>query len=232
MKSLRIVSLVLAFVVTSVGMLSHSATLVTTVNFDSGGRLVVNSNGATPLFGGTPADNDGAVLQLGYFTTSTAADLFSGVFVPLTGEGSLNTTFANTRIGDQTLNGGTDGRFALSLNFTAGNAGTGNSLPAANTLLAIRFYNATTIGASSFFQTVADIAWLWKSPSNPASNVSLSLDDGGLKLQSNPGAASPATGTPIATTIPTAAAPEPTSAALLMVGLVSLASRRRRVAKV
>lgn len=231
MKSHRLLSIAFALVVTSVGMLSYGATLVTTVNFDSGSRLLVNSNGVTPLTGGTIADGNGAVLQLGYFSTSTAADLFSGTFVPLTGEGSLNTTFANSSIGDQTANGGVDGRFALTLNFTSGNAGTGNSLPAANTFLAIRFYNATTIASSTFFETIADTAWLWKSPSNPPSNVSISLDDSGLKRQSNPGAASPAAGTPISTAIPTAA-PEPTSTALVLVGLVSLAARRRRSAKV
>src|SRR5947207_2446042 len=59
-----------------------------TVNLDSGSQTVFDQ-GNTALTGGTASDGNGAVLQLGYFTTSTPS--FSGTFVPLTGEGSLNT---------------------------------------------------------------------------------------------------------------------------------------------
>ena len=44
-----------------------------------------------PLTGGSTLDGDGAVIQIGYFDGATTANNFLGNFVPLTGEGSLNT---------------------------------------------------------------------------------------------------------------------------------------------
>ena len=129
----------------------------TTVTFDSGSQTMFNQ-GSTPLTGETAADGDGAVLQLGYFTVNTAS--FQGTWVPLSGEGSLNTaviigsapveTYNHTSIGDLTAQGAGDGTFAMSLNFILGSGTSDNSLPPAGTQLALRFYNGTTIGSSTF----------------------------------------------------------------------------------
>ena len=243
MKSIRFTVFSLAFSILST--ISHGASILG-VTWDSGSKVLTDNNGVTPLNGGT-GNHNGAVLQLGYFTSSTTGSLFSGNWVPLTGEGSLNTTFANTRIGDFPSNGGAAGTFAFSVGqgstpyifnavsnpnpgttFTLGDAGTGNSLPAGGTLLAVRFYNNTTIALSTFFETVANASWKWVTPNSPPpSPVAITFDDPGTRVQSTGNLVS---GAAIRTATPTV--PEPTSAALLMVGLVSLASRRRRVAKV
>lgn len=200
----------------------------TTVSFDSGTQTVYNENtGATiALTGGTTADGNGAVLQLGYFDGATAANNFLGNWVPLTGETSLNTAYNTTSIGDLNANGAGDGTFALSLNFVLGSATTGNSLPASNTVpLSIRFYNGTTLAGSTFYNIVSDDLWLWKIPTTPAANVVLSLDDLGLEWYSIflGGAANTAFHTTILI-------PEPSTVALigLGIGLIPLLRRRAK----
>src|ERR1043166_480175 len=62
----------------------------TTVNMDSGGHTLSDQNSVL-LTSGTSADGNGAVLRLGYYDNATLANPFAGIFIPLTGEGSLNT---------------------------------------------------------------------------------------------------------------------------------------------
>ena len=200
---------------------------------DSGGQSLFNQSN-TLLSGGTSADGDGFVLQLGYFTTSTAN--FTGTFVPLTGEGSLNTAtitnsspaepYNKTSIGDITAEGGVNGQFFLpGLNFVAGDPLSGNSLPTAGTQLAIRFYNNTTIGTSSFFNTVTQSQWIWTTPATPPSVVNISLSDSNLVWESIANFGGPPESA-FHTTIPI---PEPSTLALLSMGVaVPVVVRLRR----
>ena len=217
---------------------TRAATLATQVNWDSGSYTLRNVTNTAPITGGTAADHNGAVLQLGYFDSATTGNLFAGNWIPITGENSLNTAFNNTRVGDYTANGAADGSFAFSSGASPGTLFTQAvptsfvALPPGGAFLAMRFYDNTTIGTSTFYETVANALWKWVSPASPTANVAISFDDAGgagLRLQSTTLAP---IGTNIRATLPNVTAPEPTSAALLMVGLVSLASRRRRTAKV
>lgn len=233
------------FAVSLLSLTAGYSAAITQVAFDSGSIFVKNLGGATNLTGGTAADGNGAVIQLGYFTGASAGSNFLGTWVPLTGEGSANTggsiagsnpageTFNKTSIGD---NGGADGEFGITVQFSDSVAGTFNSLPQSTSIpLAIRFYNNTTIALSTFYNTVSNDSWLWKIPATPSPlppTVAMSLGStAAFKWQSVVVNGQPAA-TAGTTSIPVIGAPEPTSAALLMLGLVSLASRRRRVAKV
>jgi hypothetical protein len=213
----------------------------TTVSFDSGNQTVFNQS-STPLSGGTILDGNGTVLQLGYYDGATTANNFLGNWVALSGAGSLNTavipggvavnpsgeTYNQTSIGDLNANGAGNGTFALSLDFVLGNATSGNSLPPSVTIpLALRFYSGTTIANSAFFNVVSDDLWVWKTPSTPPANVTLSLDDLGLEWLSI--AQGGAAGTAFHTTIPTAI-PEPSTLACLLLGgagTLALGARRR-----
>jgi hypothetical protein len=215
----------------------------TAVSFDSGSVFVYDQNtGATnKLSGGTSADGDGFVLQLGYFGAATTADNFAGSWIPLTGEGSLNTAivpsssptepYNKTSIGDVTAEGGDNGVFFLvGLNFVSGSATSGNNLPAAGTPLSIRFYNGSTIATSTFYNTVSDDSWLWKAPATPTTSVGLSLDDPGLEWLSI--ALGGDANTAFHTTLPTAVQ-EPSTLASMVIGGGGLAfyllGRRRRL---
>ena len=215
----------------------------TAVSLDSGSVFLYDQNtGATnQLSGGTSADGDGFVLQLGYFSAATTANNFAGTWIPLTGEGSLNTAivpesspaepYNKTSIGDVAAEGGDDGVFlslpGLNVCFS-GSATSGNNLPTAGTPLSIHFYNGLTIATSTFYNTVSNDAWLWKTPGTPTQTVPMSLDDSGLEWQSiaSGGAANTAFHTTIATAVP-----EPSAVASLLIGGVMIAfanSHRQR----
>jgi len=198
----------------------------TNVNLNSGSFTLTNSTG-TPLSGGSTNDGNGDVLQLGYFSTATAGSVFSGSFVPLSGQGSPNNatvagsspaeTYNQTSIGDINTNANGNGTYALTLTFVVGSGSSGNNLPSGTPPLAIEFYNATTIGAATEMNAVSDASWLWITPATPQSSVSISLNDTGLQWLDLPSSA-----------FKTEPIPEPATYAFLGLGLPLLLRRVRR----
>lgn len=175
---------------------------------------------------GAGNNGDGAILQIGYFTNATSADLFAGQWVPLTGANSLNPVF-NTTVGDG-INSGAPNRASFSIAFDTSDPLRSQGLPQAGKLLSVRIFDRTTFSAARFFETVSSPDWGWLAPSEPPTNpnVSLSFANANARLQST-GAALGAT---VSTQVPIIV-PEPSSVALLMIGAVSFVSRRRRTDK-
>lgn len=160
---------------------------------------------------GTDNADDGAILQLGYYTMATTLNPFAGAWVPLTGEGSGNSFYST--VGDKAM---LDGRFAIGLSFFDTNV----NIPNGGTPLAIRFYNSTSISSSTYFNTVSNTtgAWNWITPVDPRPSMTISLSNPGIVWEEGSASA-------FRTTIPI---PEPSSSALLaLLGLVTLAVRRR-----
>lgn len=218
-------------------MAASSEAAIVTVSFDSGDFTVFSDLGGTvALSGGSPTiDGDGFVLQLGYFSGATTGNNFSGTFIPLTGAGSANTgsiagttiNFNQTTIGDLKDAGAGDGTFAFpSITFDTTDATRNQNLPSSTAIpLAIRFYNGSSLGSATLFNTVSNDAWVWKTPADAPNNpnITMSLNDANLEWQSI--AQGGAANTAFKTTI---AVPEPTSAALAGVALLGLATSRRR----
>ena len=211
-------------------MSTYGATQVT-VTIDTGSRSLRDQLNVALTGGSAAVNGDGAVFQLGYYSGASLGSNFgNGNFVALTGQGSLFNV--STTIGDAVFNTTGNGElFSVPLDiFTGLNGGVNDGLlPTAGTPLSARFFNATTIALSTYFEAVSNNSWLWQAPANSPSqpNISINLDDPGLVAKSGTNVATP--GTTIKTN--TLIVPEPTSATLMMVGFVSLASRRRRQAK-
>jgi len=209
-----------------IGFSALSSQAVTTVvSFDSGGQTLLNNN-SVALSGGSAADGNGTVLELGYYTGASVANNFSGTWVALTGASGGNSAYGTTSIGDLNANGAGDGSFALTATFDpAAGAVSGTNLPVATTIpLAIMFYDATTVAGSSFYNVVSHDTWLWKIPSPAAPmppTINISLDDAGLEWLGGAGSA-------LKTTIATTVVPEPARVFLLGLGVVGLFWRRHR----
>lgn len=191
--------------------LIHGAS--TRINFSIQFNTLKDLNG-TSLTAGTPADGDGTILQLGYYTAATTTAPFAGEWVAMTGSGiSYQTT-----IGDSGNN--PNGTFKIEVLFTQG-----SYLfiePAVGTPLALRYYNSTSLAASTYFNAVTNTTGVfnWVAPADPTSTamLNLGLSSVGIVWQDGSGSA-------FRTTIPI---PEPSSSALLaLLSLGVMAVRRR-----
>ena len=196
-----------------------------TILIDTGSRSLQNQNGLALTAGSSSVDGDGAVFQIGYYVGATINNNFgSGDFIPLTGAASV--FGISTTVGDS-FDAPTGNGEVFSAPLTIFSGGSNDSLlPSAGTPLSARFFNATTLALSTHFQSVSNNLWLWATPANVPNNPSIGInfDDTGLVAKDGTNVATP--GSNIRTSV--AIVPEPATMSLMLVGLVSLASRRRR----
>lgn len=132
------------------------------INYSNINQVVTDILGI-PLTSGPDGNGNGAIIQIGYFTTTTAT--FQGDWVPITGLGSLNSGFLTT-VGD----GGdstTHGIFSGEVVFNDNSPATSTGLPAAGAQLAIRFFNGTTLENSTHYNTVTSASWNFVAPATP-----------------------------------------------------------------
>ena len=147
------------------------------IQWTSGDAVLKTINGDPLAPGLTDVNGDGAIIELGYFTQATPSNLFSGEWVSLT---------HGTTIGDSsTLNDIAPGSFQFSSLFEVGSDTVrifpdwpGEFLAVANTpieqnnpafgrLLAMRFYNTSTVIGGARYNTMSHPSWLWSNPGNP-----------------------------------------------------------------
>lgn len=203
---------------------SVSSSMAVSVQVDltlaAGTNFITDNTGTNLSAGVSTVNGDGALMELGYFTGDTST--FTGTWVALTGPSSNNTLV--TTVGDLTAQDGTipipDGQFSIQVLFDTNVAGTANDLPAGGQQLALRFYNGTTRGTSTHFNTATSDAWSFVTPANPTPppvNVNLDSVTNTIIWEDNTRA--------FATSL---VVPEPSSTALLGLGGLALILRRRR----
>ena len=157
------------------------------------------------LFAGSNAVGDGAVLELGYYSSATSINLFSGSWIVL----------SSGSIGDSGIN--LNGQFNLTSSFSD----TNSFLPQVGAPLAIRFYDGITLSSSSYYNTVssADPSWAWVAPTNPTPLIKLLIDKGAPIVFERSGFYDFKTGISI---------PEPSSSLLSLLALSCVMLRRRK----
>jgi hypothetical protein len=185
------------------------------------GGFLFDSNGTTKLTAGTGSDGDGAILQLGYYTSATTVNNFGTAggtdWIALTGSGGVNSAYSNLSIGD--TGGAAAGLFNVQPQFTQGSGTTGVSLPSVGQILTVRFYNTTTITGSSKYNAVSNDSWAWIAGGDPTpSLLTLSLGAANLVWLDS--------GNAFKTTL--SAVPEPATCSLLGLGVLGMMFRRRK----
>lgn len=187
----------------------HAASSAMTLrNLEDGNRFK-DSSGVDLDAGVSTVNGDGDLVQLGYFSTNTASF-----------EGTWNVVY-EFRIGDFYLQSGSspvpDGEFLARAEFDDTSPG----LPASDTQMAMRFYDGTDT-ATSNYNTVTHSEWKFLTPADPTpSDRDFDVNDGSGTLVWQDGGANAfkTTITPV---------PEPSSAALLGLGMTALLLRRRK----
>ena len=142
-----------------------------TTTIDGSAEVLKDANG-NPLSAGVQGNGDGDLVELGYFTSATTSDPFSGQWIALTRQ---------THVGDSSSGYGfNDGMFIFTTNFLKNrdyvvvfptepkefedNPGftITATTPPPGTPVCIRFYDKPTLGGANY-NTVTGAEWLWPS---------------------------------------------------------------------
>jgi hypothetical protein len=212
-----------------------------TVNWNNDSSTLLRNAANVALSGGSPgSNNDGTLIQLGYFSTGTAANNFAGIWTPITGATSLG----KTTIGDSAdLSGAGNGIFQFNTFFATGTSNVDvyvngfdsgyyqthssisitSSLPPNQQILAIRFFDSNS--GTGMYNTVSSDTWKWSSPDN-VSIINIDLAASSATLEWESVAAFGLTGTEFKTVLPI---PEPSTYALMFIGALGMMVLRRRL---
>lgn len=165
----------------------------------------LTSRTSSPLSAGTSASGDGTLLELGYYSSASVSNPFQGFW----------TVLATSTIGDDGMN-------------VAGSFSTKSILGPSNdpslttsTPLAIRFYDGTSVGNSTYFNAVSNTsgAWNYIAPTTPSPVINIVIDKTNNIVFQDGGSGAFRTVVPI---------PEPSHMILIAVGGLVALSRRRR----
>ncbi|MBW8780599.1 MAG: PEP-CTERM sorting domain-containing protein [Verrucomicrobia bacterium] len=194
---------VFALIITGAFLGPHlRAQATVSLNFDANGVTLDNSDQTTALA-------DGNVVQFGYYTGATAGNLFAGSWVALTGDGSANPSINTVINGVSSFGSSFAGQFYYSAISLTASVTTGQ-------IMAVRFYNSTTVVGSTFYGAVSsnEASMIWPGVSN---TLTFQIGDTGTTWLNNNVAF---TGTAI---------PEPAACAVLLgaLTLAGVAWRRR-----
>jgi hypothetical protein len=160
---------------------------------------------SSPLSAGTSAPGDGTLLELGYYSSASVSNPFQGSW----------TVLATSTTGDDGMN------VAGSFSTKSILGPSSDLLLTTTTPLAIRFYDGTSVGNSTYFNAVSNTsgAWNYIVPSSPSPVINIVIDKTNDVVFQDGGSGAFRTVLPI---------PEPSMTTLTMIGGLFALIRRRR----
>jgi hypothetical protein len=195
------------------GTASSAEVAIVRLDYSNAPGFELRDNSGVPLTPGNLAvAQDGAVIQIGYYTLATTSDPFAGDWVPMIGPGLGSGTFST--IGDK---GALAGLFSGNQSFGETPLGP-YTFPSIGTLISLRFYDATTVAGSAHFNAVSSTNWIWTGATDPEGVISVDMTNSTLLWQDGLGSA-------FRTTIPV---PEPGGTVLLAVAMAASTFSRKR----
>lgn len=157
---------------------------------------------------------DGAVLEVGYYTLASTENPFAGSWVTMVGPSIPASTFAT--IGDKT--NGAAGLFHRSTGFGVTPLGP-YAFPAIGTPMTIRFFNAPASQVPTHYNAVSSVDWIWPGLGDPQSQLTMDVSSAASLLWFG------GPGSTFRTTIPV---PEPSGVLMVFAGAAAGCMRRRR----
>lgn len=151
---------ILSFVASIVGADAASILVNWSVTTEDVRQLVDRTS--SPLGAGTAAPGDGTLLELGYYSSASISNPFQGSW----------TVLATSTIGDDGM--GVAGSFSTKSILGASS----DPLLTTGTPLAVRFYDGTSVGGSTYFNTVSNTsgAWNYITPTSPSPVINIVID--------------------------------------------------------
>jgi hypothetical protein len=160
---------------------------------------------SSPLSAGTAAPGDGTLLELGYYSSASISNPFLGIW----------TVMATSTIGDDGMN------VAGSFSTKSILGPSSDPLLTTNTPLAIRFYDGTSVGSSTYFNAVSNVsgAWNYVLPTSSSPVIDMVIDKTNDVVFQDGGSGAFRTVLPI---------PEPSIICLTLIGSLLVLVRRSR----
>ncbi len=199
----------------AIPMLAASTLSLTYSNDTAPGFAFKDVTGALLTPGLELVSQDGAVLEVGYYTLATTENPFAGAWVTMVGPSIPASTFAT--IGDKT--DGAAGLFNRSTGFGTTPLGP-YAFPANGTQMSIRFFNAPASQVSTHYNAVSSVDWIWPGQGDPQTQFNMNVASASSLVWLD------GTGSAFRTTI---AVPEPAALILISCGAVIWSGRRRRI---
>ncbi len=156
--------------------LSQAATIVLNYSNDHAPGFELKDLSGTPLTPGKEAvSQDGAILEVGYYSLATTDNPFGGEWVTMVGPSILSPAYAT--IGDKT--GDIPGLFGRDAAFGTKPLGPYN-FPAIGTPMTIRFFDSTSYDTATYYNAVSSASWIWLGQSDAGTVLDMDLTTASL----------------------------------------------------
>lgn len=158
---------------------SQAATIVLKYGNDRAPGFELRDFSGTPLTPGeVNVSQDGAILEVGYYSLATTDDPFAGAWVAMVGPSITSPDFAT--IGDKA--GDIPGLFRRDADFGPNPLGP-YRFPSVGTPMTVRFFDSTSYATATRYNAVSSAGWIWLGQRDPGAVLNMDLTTSSLLWQ-------------------------------------------------